>query len=179
MAQVKPTYQKKESKTIFSDEKIELGWMDTSKTVKRTVRVAWDERYHKLLEAKVTVSAKPSSDRNYFDAYLDGNNIIHLSWDIGDTASKTGSKDVTDSIRNGDNIFECSFSKFNWWPTGVSVTFTEILDLTWEVQEGVEPPKPPEQTKGGLTNTEWIAIGVGVGGAALGAAALLRREKKK
>ena len=159
---LKPMYEYKESKTIFKDEKIELGWNDVSKTVKRTVRITWDPRVHRLREAKLVVTAKPSSDRNYFDAYLDGSNVVHLSWDIGDTASKTGSRDVTELIRNGENIFECSFSKFHWWPTGVYVVFTEIVDLTYEVVEGAEPPKPPEETKGGLTTKEWAMLGLAV-----------------
>lgn len=174
----KVMYQQKYSKTIYKDEKISLGIFIGEETKKRTLRITWGN--YNLVEAKLTVSAYrtiaavPGAG---FDAYIDGNNLTSFFWQSAESNVKTETKEISDLLRNGDNIFEFRFWKdLPWLVRTEECVFTAILDYVVEIPEGSPPPSEPSETKFGLTNTELLMLSIGVAGVGLSAYGLVRKK---
>lgn len=134
-------YVSSKSKTWNDILTIDFFGQNTGKA--RIITQTWNTQTTKLTKAQLTVVATPSSDRNLFDLFFNGVKRAHFGWDIGNTAPQTITADVTIDVVNGDNNLQANFSRLSVWTGEVSCAFTATLLLTFEVNEGSDPPPDP------------------------------------
>ena len=123
------------SEPVWTSGRIDLGWLDGTKSLTANKRVTWDPAKTSLESAQLAVSAYSETPYGSTEMkiYLNGQEIMTKFWDFSGPHIATA--DILSQVANGPNAFVVTYAKNPVINLEAHLTITATLEYAFSGEE--------------------------------------------